>query len=168
MKKIKLEKEHYALIIAAILIILFLLLYNPIEPTEDDEITGDIDTTHGSTYSASGNKLFGNDAPGMNVDTYSVDWDECCAGFVTASLTFTWDWNIIDDPGDDYTTTDEVEITIYDSTGASVYNSGTSSPTTVTKSIRGYYDCMTLWRIVVTNNCFPAITYTTNLNMVCD
>jgi len=168
---IKLKNEHKIAIIAIIIILLLLFLFwdtgEEVGPTQTVPVSED---TVSCSVSGSKAKLM----EGANGYTQDINWAECCAGFITVTMDYSWDFFATED-ATECDNGHPITFIVTDSAGNEVFESEEYVPGSSTETFRGYWDCMTSWDIFVNNECqcsdegtFPSISYEWDMTMVCD
>ena len=166
----KLFKNKQTQIIAIIVVVFLLLLmflscFDPAEEIETETIVPGQTT---STVSDGKSKMDGIPYEGMDpVSTcQNAHWDECCSGFITATITHTWDYHVTEDASG--ACDDPITWEVYDSNGVLRYTAEQNSPTTTTQTFRGHWDCLNPWQVCVSNSCEYAISFEWSMTMICD
>jgi len=96
----------------------------------------------------------------------SVDhalWDICCEGYKEVTFYHEWDYYHSDSVYDE-----DIIWRVRDSKGGEVYYSAESSPERGTESLRGYWDCIRPWTVVIVNTGAPPINYEWKLTLSCE
>jgi len=161
------KDKRVGYIIAGVVLILFLCFLLGCFDAEVQETVSipDDDDNIIISSSASGSK---GALPEGFMESQHINWDECCPGFVTVTLTYSWDFFIGEEFPDDYECDNPVIWQVADSTHIIKWDSEEDTPNSDTVTIRGYWNCMDPWEINIINQCIPTITLSWNMVMVCD
>jgi len=141
------------------IILLLLLLWFLFMPDADEPTS----TTIVSASESGGGKLHEEETHHGN-----IFFDECCSGTVEVIFDFEWDFYFDEYKPEDDECHHDVEVTVYDSWGHSVYSYDDNQPFSKTERITtGVWDCYNPWRVEVVNGCLYAISYEYDLTMYC-